>query len=70
MTEFEQCMLMTLKEIKSQLSDIAGGLQYVGNELAQLNENHDVDWTHDIHNDLTEISDSLSKMYTIMDQHT
>ena len=35
MTEYEQCMLLTLKDIKSQLGDISDGLQYIGRQLKQ-----------------------------------
>jgi hypothetical protein len=68
MTEFEQCMLKTLKDITSKLSDISGGLQYISNHLATLNTNHDNDWTYNIHTDLEKISDSLARIYTIQDE--
>ena len=52
MTEYEQCMLKILKDITSQLNDISGGLEYIGNHLATLNQNHDMDWGVNIHTDL------------------
>jgi len=68
MTEYEQCMLITLKDIKSQLNDISGGLQYIGNQLSVLNQNHDCDWNYNIHTDLAKIGDSLARIYTIQDE--
>lgn len=68
MTEYEQCMLKILKDITSQLNDISGGLQYIGNHLATLNQNYDMDWTYNIHTDLEKISDSLARIYTIQDE--
>lgn len=68
MTEYEQCMLKILKDITSQLNDISGGLEYIGNHLATLNQNHDMDWGVNIHTDLEKISDSLARIYTIQDE--
>ena len=68
MTEYEQCMLKILKDITSQLNDISGGLQYIGNHLATLNQNYDMDWGVNIHRDLEKISDSLARIYTIQDE--
>ena len=67
MTEFEQCLLMTLKDIKSQLNDISGGLYMIGNQLAKLNDTHDNDWTYNMHTDLEKISDSLARIYEVQD---
>ena len=41
MTEFEQCMLMALKDIKSQLSGINDGLYSITKELKDFNERED-----------------------------
>jgi hypothetical protein len=41
MTEFEQCMLMALKDIKSQLGGINDGLYSITKELKELNERED-----------------------------
>lgn len=41
MTEYEQCMLMMLKEIKSQLSGINDGLYSITKELKEFNERED-----------------------------
>jgi len=65
MTEFETCMLMTMKDIKSQLGDISSSLQFVGTQLKELNENHETDWTYNMHRDLDRVGDILEKIYTI-----
>ncbi len=41
MTEYEQCMLMALKDIKSQLGGINDGLYSITKELKVLNERED-----------------------------
>ena len=41
MTEFEQCMLMVLKDIKSQLGGINDGLYSISKQLKDLNERED-----------------------------
>lgn len=41
MTEFEQCMLMTMKEIKSHLSDIASNTGTIAKEFKYMNEIND-----------------------------
>ena len=66
MTEFEQCMVMTLKDIKSQLSGINDGLYSISNQLKTFNENHEVDWTYDIHKDLEGVNKSLELIHDII----
>jgi len=68
MTEYEQCMLMMLKEIKSQLSGINDGLYSVSTQLKTLNENHDSDWTYNIHKDLQDMNEVLIKFYSLADE--
>lgn len=70
MTEFETCMLMTLREIKSHLGDIANSSSIIAKELKQMNEytGDDTDWSYDIHSDLKNISDSLARIYQIQDE--
>lgn len=68
MNEFEQCLLMTLKDIKSQLNGINDGLYSISNQLKQLNESYEEDWTYNIHTDLQKIGDSLEKIYQIQDE--
>ena len=62
MTEFEQCLLMTLKDIKGQLNGISDGLYFIGKHLSTMNDNHDNDWTDTMHNDLEKINDTLVKI--------
>lgn len=70
MNEFEQCMLMTLKEIKSHLSDIAANSGNIAKELKLMNEytGEEVDYSDDIHLDLKSIATSLDRIYQIQDQ--
>lgn len=70
MTEFETCLLMTLKDIKSQLSDIATGSHAIAKQLKEMNEytGEQVDWSYDIHRDLEKMSDSLARIYQIQDE--
>lgn len=66
MTEYEQCMLMALKDIKSQLSGINDGLYAISAQLKTFNENHDNDWTYDIHKDLEGVNQSLEFIHDII----
>jgi len=70
MTEFEQCMLMTLREIKSHLGDIAANSSEIARELHEMNEytGKEVDYSDDIHHDLEKIADSLARIYQIQDE--
>jgi hypothetical protein len=70
MTEYEQCMLMVLKDIKSQLNNVSDGLYSISKELKQMNEykGEEIDWGYDMHKDLEKINDTFGKMYSLMDQ--
>lgn len=61
MTEFEQCLLMTLKDIKNELSSISDGLYSIKKELAASNERENLEshWDYEIHRDLDKIGTTL-----------
>ena len=67
MTEFEQCILLTLKDIKSELQSVSDNCYAIAKELKIANEreHEECHWDYDIHKDLEKISDSLARIYTV-----